>query len=377
MERNEKLAYARKSRGWSQARVAQEIGTQAMRVSSWERGEFSPSPHFQEKLCAVFDMDAEALGFLQPRPLVLVASQDVTMDMLDHAESIIDLSWEAWFAARPGRVTQEITKLLPKLYRIHQKAPAPLQQLRAQQLAIRCHGLLGTVYLDGMYNDPALYHYLQAQTLAEEIHDLDQATTYLALIGDVLRRKGQKIEAISRMELARDQAMHAERATRGHILQLLAYTQADTGNAHEFDTTIEQATDMLAHSGGGLDSAQKEFIPFEIYEITGKANRDLGRPLQALPYLDLAEKSLENKIVTPRWHALLTISRSQAFCDAGDMEVGTALAKRGFIMAHQCQSPRQMNRVRKLARKLGQSEHKEDKRVLDLKELLLDHYLSE
>ena len=299
------------------------------------------------------------------------------MDILDMAESTIDLAWETWFAARPAKVTQEITKLLPRLYRIHQRAPKPVQQLRAQQLAIRCHGLLGSIYLDGMYNDPALYHYMQAHALAEEIHDLDQATTYLALVGDVLRRKDQKIEAISRMELARDQAEHAERATRGHILQLLAYTQADTGNAHEFDTTIEEATDMLAHSGGGLDAAQHEFIPFEVLEIRGKGNRDLGRPLQALPYLDQAEKSLENKSVTPRWRALLMISRSQAYCDAGDMENGIALAKSGFLLSKQCDSPRQMNRVRKLARKLRQSEHKEDKRVGELGELLYETYLGE
>ena len=294
---------------------------------------------------------------------------------LEHAESIIDLSWEAWFASRPARAAQEIFKLLPRLDRIRHSNVASIHVLHAQNLAIRSHGLLGALYLDKMENDTALYHYTLAHGIATDIHDLDQATTYLALIGDVLRRKDDKLTAIARMELARTQAAQASRVTRGHILQLLAYTHADTGHEAEFEATISEATDLLAHTGEGQDTAQHEFIPFEVFEIRGKANRDLGKPLAAIPYLEAAEKSLAGEVVTPRWHALLEISRSQAFCDAGDLEVGIALAQKGFQMAAQCQSPRQMNRVRKLLKKLESGEHKEDKRVGNLKELLYSHYL--
>src|SRR6266568_7253610 len=125
------------------------------------------------------------------------------------------------------------------------------------------------------------------------------------------------------MELARDVASRASNSTRGHILQLLAYTYGDTGQEAAFERTISEATDLLAFSGEGIDTAQKEFIPFEIYEIRGKVNRDLGKPLDALPYLELAEKSLnEADSVTPRWHALLEISRAQACCDAGNIPTG-------------------------------------------------------
>jgi len=376
--RNDYLARERQLRGGSQKHVAALLDTVEKRVSAWERGESVPSPHFQEKLCALFGKNAEDLGFLRATastPLFIVSQDGSMSERLDQAESIVNLAWEAWFASRPERAAQETRKLLPRLDRVRLSNGPAIHVLRAQNLAIRCHGLLGGVYLDAMQNDLALYHYTQAQSLAEEIHDLDQSTTYLALIGDVLRRKDDKIAAISHMELARNQASTAERATRGHILQLLAYTYADTGHANEFESTIAEATDLLSHTGEGLDAAQHEFIPFEVYEIRGKANRDLRKPLAAIPYLELAEKSLVGEIVTPRWHALLEISRSQAFCDAGDLDVGITLATRGFQMAHQCQSPRQMNRVRKLLRKLEAGEHKTDRRVGDLKELLYEHYL--
>src|SRR5205085_9707098 len=117
----------------------------------------------------------------------------------------------------------------------------------------------------------------------------------------------------------KDQATNARQTTRGHILQLLAYTYADTGNETAFERTIEEATDLLAFTGEARDTARKEFVPFEIYEIRGKASRDLGKPLNALYYLELAEHSLKAESVPPRWHAVLDISRGQAYSDAGDL----------------------------------------------------------
>jgi hypothetical protein len=121
---------------------------------------------------------------------------------------------------------------------------------------------------------------------------------------------------------------------------------------------------------------QKEFIPFEVYEIRGKINRDLGKPLDAIPYLDLAEKSLNAAdSVTPRWQALLDISRAQTYCDAGDIATGIELACQGFIMAYQCRSPHQMNRVRKLLRKLEKGPFRNHPRVQDLQNLLYETYM--
>ncbi len=59
------LKRERELRGWSQARVAEEIGTTAMNVGRWERGASMPYPHFREKLCVLFGKDAAALGLLE------------------------------------------------------------------------------------------------------------------------------------------------------------------------------------------------------------------------------------------------------------------------------------------------------------------------
>ena len=308
---------------------------------------------------------------IQPTPFDLGVT-----DKLDSAESLINLAWDAWYASRPREVARSVNKLLPGLEKIAYSVYPPGQTLRAKNLAIRAHGLLGSVCSDALQNDTALFHYMQAHRLAEEIHDIDLTATYLCLIGEALRRQNEHPNSLSHMEAARDLAMNASNATRGHILQLLAYAYGDTRQEEAFNRTISEATDLLAFSGDGIDRSQKEFIPFEIYEIQGKIYRDLGKPLKAIPYLELAEKSLAAAdSITPRWHALLEISRAQTYCDAGDIAKGTELACKGFMMAYQCRSPHQMDRVRKLLRKLENSPFRNYAGVQNLKNLLYETYM--
>ncbi len=330
-----------------------------------------------EVLASMLSYPTEYLVPAYPDINTLVTDIDQAInERLDQAESIINLAWEAWFASRPKLVIREITKLLPNLERMIYMPLAVVQVLRTKELVIRCHGLLGAVYLDALQNDSALRHYIQAHKFAEEIHDTNLTVTYLALMGDVLRRQNDKVTAISYMENARDQATKANQTALGHILQLLAYTYGDIGNETAFEQTISEATDLLAFTGEGRDITKKAFIPFEVYEIRGKANRDLGKPLKALPYLELAEKSLNKaESVTPRWYALLEISRGQTFCDTGDIATAVDMVSRGFIMAYQCHSPHQMNRVRKLLRALENSSFRNHPRVQDLKNLLYETYM--
>nr|BBH87687.1 hypothetical protein KTC_24380 [Thermosporothrix sp. COM3] len=87
---NHRLKRARELRGWSQAKVARLIGTDAATVSRWERGLFSPTPYFREKLCELFQTNADALGLLgnsleEPPPLP--EQQDLFASMLKRAES--------------------------------------------------------------------------------------------------------------------------------------------------------------------------------------------------------------------------------------------------------------------------------------------------
>src|SRR5215472_3971488 len=65
MQLSNRLKYERMQRGWSQARVAELIGTDAGNVSRWERGRSSPSPYFRERLCRLYEKNAQELGMLE------------------------------------------------------------------------------------------------------------------------------------------------------------------------------------------------------------------------------------------------------------------------------------------------------------------------
>ena len=64
MSPNTHLKRKRQLRGWSQAYLAEQIDVPARYISRWERGEVSPSSHYQQKLCALFETTAEDLGFV-------------------------------------------------------------------------------------------------------------------------------------------------------------------------------------------------------------------------------------------------------------------------------------------------------------------------
>jgi transcriptional regulator with XRE-family HTH domain len=62
---NQSLKHEREQRGWSQSRVAEQVGTDPGTVSRWERGFSSPSPYFREQLCQLYGKTAQELGLLE------------------------------------------------------------------------------------------------------------------------------------------------------------------------------------------------------------------------------------------------------------------------------------------------------------------------
>ena len=62
---NERLKNERERRGWTRDYVAEKIGSDTKSVGRWERGAIFPSPYYRQKLCELFGMNAEELGFIK------------------------------------------------------------------------------------------------------------------------------------------------------------------------------------------------------------------------------------------------------------------------------------------------------------------------
>jgi WD40 repeat protein/transcriptional regulator with XRE-family HTH domain len=74
------LRQEREKRGWSRNYVAEHIEVDVITVGRWERGERMPHPHHRQKLCNLFEMNAQELGLLstvtQDADVEIVALQE-------------------------------------------------------------------------------------------------------------------------------------------------------------------------------------------------------------------------------------------------------------------------------------------------------------
>jgi transcriptional regulator with XRE-family HTH domain len=85
---NERLRRARSLKGWSQAEVADKVGTSFEMVSRWERGITIPNPYYRERICAVLGQTPEELGFRSDHHDSLATSQSLSVFLASsHADA--------------------------------------------------------------------------------------------------------------------------------------------------------------------------------------------------------------------------------------------------------------------------------------------------
>jgi len=58
------LKVERELHGWSQAKVAEAVGTNVRTVIRWEQGQSVPYPYYREQLCILFGKSVRELGLL-------------------------------------------------------------------------------------------------------------------------------------------------------------------------------------------------------------------------------------------------------------------------------------------------------------------------
>jgi len=76
---NSRLRRERDLKGWSQATLAEKVGTSEQGVNRWENGHHKPNRYFQTQLCQVFGKDAQELGFMDD-PQTATAEQESQTD---------------------------------------------------------------------------------------------------------------------------------------------------------------------------------------------------------------------------------------------------------------------------------------------------------
>src|SRR6266568_3012393 len=143
---NALLRRQRELRGWSHERVAEELHTRfpgvavtGKEVARWERGKRIPGPYYREKLCALYSVTAEALGFaVTPLPAP-TSPLDSSQDALSYVPS------KGGVLVPPSVVEHMVSAYLPTLVQLAQQ-PSRYQKTAAR-LATQGYRLKGIVAL--------------------------------------------------------------------------------------------------------------------------------------------------------------------------------------------------------------------------------------
>ena len=234
MSRNEALIQARKLRGMSQIRVAEQIDADSKRVGEWERGEATPSAIYQERLCQLFGMDAAALGFVAlpetsrwaDESLALYSHGILNLHDLyfkgfpHHVESILPVYLAQTSAlVKPGPLDKEAARVASMAYQLACELATDRedfgiaqqvgqQALRYGQIAedrsLQVASLIGlaNIGFHRRHSSSARHHYQQAIALFDEsVTPLLKGRAY-AGIAEVYAMRGETQEALRAMGLA-------------------------------------------------------------------------------------------------------------------------------------------------------------------------------
>lgn len=110
---NTQLKHFRELRGWSQAKLAELLGTTPVSVSRWETGTMVPTPYFREKLCELFQKNADELGLIAATDEAdLPGSQEKNAEWIKQ-ESVEHLAPDGENGLWPATIPQEYYYPLP------------------------------------------------------------------------------------------------------------------------------------------------------------------------------------------------------------------------------------------------------------------------
>ena len=87
------LKHERETRGWSQARLAEQLGVSVRTVNRWEQGQTLPYPYYREQLCILFSKSAFELGILPdnyaPAPSSALPQTREAHSSVDHSSPLL------------------------------------------------------------------------------------------------------------------------------------------------------------------------------------------------------------------------------------------------------------------------------------------------
>ena len=371
------LRHQRLVRGWSLQRVVDEIcalsqpegripGVSAAMVSCWEMGKKKPSPFYQERLCLIYGLTADQLGFMDAPESTLSGQINQNTSRRSFIQTMSIVSTGVIVAPQ---ILSQYKSLAISKESINNLA-AITQQYRAMQLrgdtfirqGLNAHIATLQGALENTINDNLrreLWRILaQTQLVARlnwhgtkklelaQVKDLNEAAIVSAQSGGDKILVGAALGHLAHLYLREEQDIRSayqllgsarEQIQKGHILHgwfdiVTAAIAAKEGNQPYCEAAIADAMDAAYRLPQTLEYSDPYFTDFNITGATAFAGNcwlSVEEPKKA--YTLLTTMKLEDLAINRQASALYDISR--AYLAAGQREEAQTYAFRSIDMA--------------------------------------------
>jgi transcriptional regulator with XRE-family HTH domain len=392
---NEALRYHRLLRGWSQHKVADEIGASNEMISRWEGGQKKTSSFYQEKLCALFGRNAAELGFLSspakdpsrkasaqktgetepmttvptsPFPLfVTEPSHDLfnieswerlsrifkknkpsslNETTLDDLETILGRYWRLFYnnaipidflSTTTVSLLQAVTSLLEYSY------STPLEQ-RLFALASKTSLLAGRIALDQHHYTAVDGYYTVSFQAAQKGEDAILSAVVLARIASSLIEKKQPEKAIPFFQ--ESQKLCSPEAEPVTTVWLAVHEAEAWAMVHQEMQSLQALERAESHQSmivSGKDPYWTGFDTALLSGFKGVCNLHLRKS-------EAAHQALQDAIAltTPapnRQTAIFFSDRATAFLQQGDLNAACSMAEEALLLAVSAKSKLVMQRL--------------------------------
>ena len=296
------LAHRRKTAGYSQEQLAEQLGVERSTVARWEAGDTEPQPWVRPKLATALGVTIEVLDELlavSPAPspdgrLAYVLAQPSRVDgaaigqlaeQVRHLGIAYETKPSASLLAEAGQCHASIALLLSQ---------ASSDRLRRELQAIAAASaiLLSQLVWDASQRRDSvatLAYCTEAMRLAQEQGDAITAAnaqlrmSYVSLYG--LGAERQPRAGLAAAEAAARTSTGASHALTGLALLHVAEALAMLGEYRRCERALSQAESQLAATGHD-DAGAEFFAPTQLGRLAGSCYLFLGHPERTQPILE-------------------------------------------------------------------------------------------
>jgi transcriptional regulator with XRE-family HTH domain len=296
----------RKARGLTQKQLAGSLGVEARTLRMYENGErVLENISDLRRIADLLEIDPVELGLAASKHTISTTAQ-----VEEVIEGVAMLIPQARFVE--ARATADTFFRNLKKRQSGNEDPVFLCALA------QAHCLAGQVQAITRRTrevEHMLYHFQEMLQLAQFVDDQTLLNLALSLQGDMLRRRGERVQAILYLEQARECTPLADAMVRGNHALLLGRAYASNEDYDGFEREMAHA-EQLAHTVSPMIAPLTLYSLGSVYEEYASSYARMGKLEKSRHYLQLAEKHLPTNNL---WDMLLKATRAEVRVYSGEI----------------------------------------------------------